>query len=209
MSSMQNKIVVVGVAALVVGVVIGMYAVPAVVPDIYMSRGGLGIMGGNISSANIDQHFIEQMIVHHDDAIAMAELALERVTRPEIRTLAENIIAAQTSENEQMRRWYRDWFGGEVPDAFLVMGHGIELGMMHGGMMGDATDLTRLETAEPFEQAFIEEMIPHHQMAVMMAQMLKVGSARPEMQKLAEDIITAQTREIDQMRAWYRVWYTN
>lgn len=208
MGFMQNNVVVVGAVALVIGVVLGMYAVPAVAPGTYMPWGGWGMMGGGVRGG-IDQHFIEQMISHHDDAISMARLALTRATRPEVRTLAENIIAAQTSENEQMRAWYREWFGAEVPDVFASLGHGMGSGMMHGGMMGDATDITRLETAEPFERAFIEEMIPHHQMAVMMAQMLKVGSARPEMRKLADDIISAQTEEINQMRAWYRAWYPN
>lgn len=72
--------------------------------------------------------------------------------------------------------------------------------------MGDNTDITRLETATDFDRAFIEEMIPHHQMAVMMASMLKNGTAREEMGNLADDIIAAQSSEIDQMRAWLRSW---
>ncbi|MDP3974820.1 MAG: DUF305 domain-containing protein [Candidatus Jorgensenbacteria bacterium] len=203
---MQNNIVMVGAVGLVVGVVLGMFAVPAVIPPSYAPRGGWGMMGG-ARGADLDAHFIEQMIPHHDDAIAMAELALERSTRPEIRTLSGAIIAAQTRENGEMRAWYREWFSREVPDTFAALGHGMGSGMMHGGMMGDTTDVTRLQTADPFDKAFIEEMIPHHQMAVMMAQMLKVGSTRPEMQKLADDIITSQTSEITQMRGWYRTWY--
>jgi uncharacterized protein (DUF305 family) len=74
------------------------------------------------------------------------------------------------------------------------------------GMMGDETDITGLEKAGDFDKAFIDEMIPHHQMAVMMAQMLKSGTRRPEMIKLAEDIITAQTKEINEMRQWYKNW---
>lgn len=206
---MQNNIVVVGVVALVVGIVLGMYAVPAIVPSSYAPWGGWGMMGGGMMGASLEAHFIEQMIPHHDDAIAMAKLALERTVRPEIRTLAENIITAQTRENGEMRAWYLEWFDREVPDTFAALGHGMGSGMMHGGMMGDATDVTRLETANPFDKAFIEEMIPHHQMAVMMAQMLKGGSARPEMRGLADDIITSQTSEIDQMRSWYRAWYGN
>ncbi len=52
-----------------------------------------------------------------------------------------------------------------------------------------------------------EEMIPHHQMAVMMAQMLKNSTQRPEMRNIADNIINTQTKEIDQMRNWYSQWY--
>jgi uncharacterized protein (DUF305 family) len=44
-------------------------------------------------------------------------------------------------------------------------------------------------------------------MAVMMAQMLQSGTSRPEMEKLASDIIRTQTAEINQMEQWYQAWY--
>ena len=44
-------------------------------------------------------------------------------------------------------------------------------------------------------------------MAVMMASMLKGGTQRQEMIQIADNIITAQTKEIDQMRSWYAQWY--
>jgi len=84
-----------------------------------------------------------------------------------------------------------------------MMGNSSQL---HMGMMGDQSDLDSLESAEDFDKAFIEEMIPHHQMAVMMAEMLKGGSNRNEMIKLAEDIIAAQKSEIKQMRTWLQEW---
>lgn len=80
------------------------------------------------------------------------------------------------------------------------------LNSMHMGMMGDDSDLTTLENATDFDKAFVEEMIPHHQMAVMMAGMLRGGTNRPEMKKLADNIITAQNREIGQMRQWLSKW---
>ena len=52
---------------------------------------------------NIDKHFIEQMIPHHDGAVAMAKLALEKSNRPEIKTLANAIIEGQTKEIQDMR----------------------------------------------------------------------------------------------------------
>lgn len=158
-----------------------------------------GIMG------NIDQHFIEQMIPHHDGAIAMAKLAQDKARRSEVKTLANNIITSQSSEISQMKQWYRSWFGKEVEQNERA-GMGMGRGMMRGGMMDNGSDIEELENAADFDKAFIEEMIPHHQMAVMMANMLKGGTQRPEMKKLADDIITAQTTEIGQMRQWYKDW---
>lgn len=178
--------------------------------------GWQGMMGPRFASENqmpysgtMDAHFIEQMIPHHEDAITMAKLALTKAQHPEIKQLSEAIIDSQSKEIDQMQAWYKDWYGREVPTGNQIMGqHGMMGGGgMHMGMMGDETDITRLEQAADFDRVFIEEMIPHHQMAVMMANMLKVGTQRPEMQKLADDIITAQTQEIDQMRQWYATWY--
>lgn len=160
------------------------------------------------NSNGIDTHFIEQMIPHHEDAITMARIAKERAQKPEIKQLADAIIASQGQEIDQMKSWYQDWYGKEVPaDKNVMSGHGMmQGGQMHMGMMGNETDMTRLETALDFDKAFIEEMIPHHQMAVMMANMLKSQTQRPEMKKLADDIINAQTKEIEEMRQWYQDW---
>jgi uncharacterized protein (DUF305 family) len=183
-----------------------------------------GMMGQRSTSQNqmmnsgmMDAHFIEQMIPHHEDAITMAKLALTKAQQPEIKQLAQSIIASQSKEIDQMEAWYQDWYGQAVPAGTQAMGqHGMtplrqgfagQVGQMHMGMMGNETDITKLEQAADFDKVFIEEMIPHHQMAVMMASMLERGTQRPEMEQLAKDIISAQTREIDQMRQWYDAWY--
>ncbi len=149
----------------------------------------------------IDSHFIEQMIPHHEDAIAMANVALARAEHPEIKILAGAIIKAQSAEIVDMKGWYKSWFGRDVLSSGSMMGG------MAGGMMGNQTDLKKIESAKPFDKEFIEQMIPHHQMAVMMAQMLSRSSSRPEMKQLAENIISSQTKEINQMREWYQGWY--
>ncbi len=181
----------------VVGLILGILIAPVFSP---MMPWGGRVMG------QIDSHFIEQMIPHHDDAIIMANLALTSSEHQEIKTLANDIIRTQSEEIDQMKQWYRSWFGSDVPDLSASMGHGAGM-MMHGGMMGSETDMEALTNAKPFDKEFIEQMIPHHQMAVMMAQMLLSSTDRPEMKQLAENIIAAQTKEINQMRAWYQSWY--
>src|SRR3990172_6378019 len=163
-------------------------------------------VNGSPMANNLDQHFIEQMIPHHEGAIEIAQLAQERSKRPEILTLAKAIIQSQSQEIIQMRTWYKNWYQVEVPvDANVGMGMG--RGMMQGGMMGGKTaDIGSLNNAVNFDEAFLQEMIPHHQMAVVMAQMLISGTNRPEMKQLGEDIITAQESEIEQMRTWLTEW---
>lgn len=209
----QNNKILYGIG----GIVIGILLVSVITP--MFRYGGYGMMGwrndsvsdqrvnGNIQVAGtIDKHFIEQMIPHHEGAIAMANLALQKAKHPDIKTLATAIIAAQTTEIQSMNGWYQDWFGSAVPK--------VSTGMMGGGMMsgygmhmGGQEDMTALENASDFDKAFIEEMIPHHQLAIMMANMLQSGTNRPEMQQLAKNIISSQSKEIQQMQAWYVQWY--
>jgi uncharacterized protein (DUF305 family) len=79
------------------------------------------------------------------------------------------------------------------------MDHGSMSGMNHGMDLGPAD-------AE-YDLRFIDAMTPHHQGAVKMAQEAKQKSKRPEIQKLADDIIKAQDKEIAQMRQWRTAWY--
>ena len=74
------------------------------------------------------------------------------------------------------------------------------------GMSGDTRELASVSAAE-FDREFLTQMIPHHEMAIMMAEMLKAGTERAEMKQLAANIITSQSNEITTMRGWLRSWY--
>lgn len=206
----QNKSFIYGIGGIVVGVILTTVFSPMMRSD----YGGMmswinnqGIIPKSMGRNLIDRHFIEQMIPHHEGAIAMANLALEKAKTPEVRTLAQAIKNAQEVENIQMKNWYQNWFGQEVPEGNIGnfrMGGMMSQSGMH---MGSSNDLETLANAENFDKEFIEQMVPHHQMAIMMAQMLESGTERPEMQELAKNIIKSQSEEIEQMRAWYTKWY--
>src|SRR3989344_5993448 len=214
-----------------IGFIIGLLAGILLVPYLYgpSMMGGWGMMKGwnimdergGMMSQNIDQHFIVQMIPHHEGAIAMANIALERSKRPEILSLAEGIIEAQEREINDMKSWYQDWYGLPAPQSRQAgslppeWGGGMPArqslgaggGMMQmGGMEGDVDELAAAADAD-FDREFIVQMIPHHEMAVVMAQMLASGTERSEMKQLADNIITSQSREIEMMRSWLTSWY--
>lgn len=165
-----------------------------------------------------DRHFIEKMIPHHTAAVAMADLALTQAKHPELKQLAASVKKTQTQEIQEMRRWYKQWYGMEVPSAGkgdMGMIGGGQGGMaMHSGMMNRMdmqmdmqTDLTRLKHASDFDREFIRQMIPHHQMAVMMSSMI-LNSEHPELRSLAQSIIESQTAEIRQMQQWQKAWHS-
>ena len=104
----------------------------------------------------------------------------------------------------------KNFWGGS---GMMNNGYG---GMMRGYNYDDMTKTMSMMTqglsnltGDQFDAAFLEQMIIHHQGAIAMAQMVKATSKRPELLKLADDIITAQTKEINQMNSWLIDWFVN
>lgn len=64
-----------------------------------------------VADSLYDERFIEMMIPHHEGAIEMAQDALTKAQHPEIRKMAQDIIASQQSEIDQMKRWRQEWYG--------------------------------------------------------------------------------------------------
>lgn len=61
--------------------------------------------------ANYEARFIDLMIPHHEGAIMMAEDAIEKATRPELKQMAREMIAAQKKEIAQLMEWRKQWYG--------------------------------------------------------------------------------------------------
>lgn len=100
-----------------------------------------------------------------------------------------------------------------------MMGMGNAGNMMQRGVMGEGNnrmmgmsmmemnDELKGKTGDDFEKAFISGMITHHQGAIEMANQAKQNAKHDEIKKMAGDIISAQSREIDQMKQWHQSWY--
>jgi uncharacterized protein (DUF305 family) len=159
------------------------------------------------SSAPFDQQFIDMMVPHHIGAVAMAQIALTRAEHPELKTLANGIIASQNTEIGQMKQWRTAWYGSDQtpPMDQMQMLPGMDRNMMSGGMM--SSDIKNLQAASPFDRAFLQAMIPHHQSAIAGAKLEQEKGMHPELKQLAGTIITDQQKEIDQMQGWLKAWY--
>lgn len=138
----------------------------------------------------------------------MAESALQNSSRSEIKQLAEAIIAAQQGEIEQMQQWRNAWYPNASSDPVMYhaeMGHSMTMTPEMQAAMMMSGDLGKADAE--FDLRFIDGMIPHHEGALDMAEQVLQNSDRPELQQLAQEILTTQQAEIDQMKQWKQDWY--
>lgn len=91
----------------------------------------------------------------------------------------------------------------QMPNGQMMNNVGMDMDDMMKGMMMNLQG----KTGDDFDKAFLAEMIMHHQGAVVMAEMVLKTSKRPELLQLANDIISAQTKEIGMMQDWQKAWF--
>ena len=145
-----------------------------------------------------DRSFIDAMVPHHEGAVDMAQVALKRAEHPEIANLAEEIISAQRSEMELFGKIREREYGSAESKMEMNEQNMRAMGMSEPG---------KLANEEPFDKAFIDEMIPHHESAIAMAEVALQNTDDPEIRGIADDIMSAQQREIEQMKQWRQQWY--
>ena len=146
-----------------------------------------------------DERFIDAMVPHHQGAIDMAEVALDNAEHEEVRALAEDIVSAQETEIRELRSIKKEEYGSsEVP---------MEMNAKEMDAMGMTMGPRELSNQEPFDKAFIDNMIPHHESAIEMANVALENSENPRVREIARAIVDAQQREITRMEAWRKEWY--
>jgi uncharacterized protein (DUF305 family) len=167
-----------------------------------------------------DVKFMQDMILHHAQAVEMAALVAERTNTQAVRDVSGRIDASQADEIEFMQGWLRE--RGETaptPGAGQAMDHSQHGGQdhsrhgaaAHAGMPGMATaeQMAALAAASgpAFDRQFLQLMIAHHEGAVKMVADLfgRSGSAYdPVLFRFANDVTNEQQAEINRMTALLR-----
>ncbi len=144
-----------------------------------------------------DVEFTQGMIPHHEQAIEMADMALDPTVGAsvEVVALAEAIQGGQDPEIQLMQGWLDAW---DQPAMEDMEGH--DMSSMDGMMSAeDMDELGTLQGAE-FDAAWLAMMIEHHEGAVKMAETVKADGKNADVATLADQVIAAQTAEIATMK---------
>lgn len=146
-----------------------------------------------------DVMFAQMMIPHHEQAVEMADLALEKDgVSAEVKDLATDIKAAQDPEIKTMSEWLTEWKAPASASNGMDHGGGHDAG---AGMMSD-DDMQALQAAEgaEFDEQWLTMMIEHHEGAVEMAKDVLKTTKDPEVKALAEAVVSGQEAEISTMQ---------
>jgi uncharacterized protein (DUF305 family) len=180
-------------------------ALSAVVAAAVLAGCGTAKSGDRKTFNEADVAFASGMIPHHQQAVVMADWAVERASDPKVKALAERITAAQGPEITTMTGWLKAW-DQPVPDAYDPdSGHGSHsmegMDMGSDGMMS-ADDMKKLDKAQgaAFDREFLTQMIEHHEGAIEMAEDEVDTGRDPSALKLARQIEKSQTAEIAEMK---------
>jgi uncharacterized protein (DUF305 family) len=145
-----------------------------------------------------DVRFMQDMIGHHAQALAMTELVPGRAARADLHLMAERIEVSQRDEIALMRRWLR----AHGADTAAVDGHAHHA---HGPGMLSPEEMARLAGAagSEFDRLFLELMIRHHEGAVQMVRDLFAtpGAGQDsDVYQIAAEVEADQLAEIARMR---------
>ncbi|MDA0642141.1 MULTISPECIES: DUF305 domain-containing protein [Nonomuraea] len=136
--------------------------------------------------------YLAQMVPHHEEAVTAAR-QLQRSERPDMRRLGQSIVTTQTAEIGRMRGWLEQWYPrSPAPSPSVTTMPDLS------GLSGDQLDRT-----------FLQYMIPHHMMAIMMSQqVLMHGEAEhAEVAGFARTVRDDQWAEVRLMRRYLVQWF--
>ena len=145
-----------------------------------------------------DAMFAQMMIPHHEQAVELAEMALDNASLASsaIQEIANNINLTQGVEIDLMKQSLAKW--GQPYSAEDASLHS---SMMEGMLSDKELDSLRSLTGTAFDEAWAQGMIAHHEGAIQMAQDVIEDGVDSTMRTLARVIISTQTGEIAQLQS--------
>ena len=143
-------------------------------------------------SRNNNADFTTMMIAHHVGAVEMSELLLEKGKDPILKSFAEEVIAAQNTEIEQMKNFQNT---REISTDYEKFQQALNQSMV--AMMDK-----NIKVHDDIDKDYAQQMIPHHKSAVEMAEVYLKFGKQPELLKLSKSIVTEQNKEIAELEMW-------
>lgn len=154
-------------------------------------------------TGDFDADFANMMIPHHQSAVDMAEKYLPKGKDEKIKTMAQNIIAAQKKEIEELKTMIANHKPAEVKKEHSDGGHGADgHNELMDAMKSMMSKMKGMQMSGDADKDFVTMMIPHHQSAVDMAENEISHGKNLKLKRFAQKVIDDQTKEIREFESW-------
>jgi len=144
-----------------------------------------------------DVEFAQMMIPHHQQALAMSELAAAKAEDTDIKAIAQEITAAQQPEIATLTGWLASW--GQ-PTSQPGGHHMPGMDTMPGMMTDEQMSRLRSTSGKDFDRAYAELMISHHNGAIEMADQVLGTTSDADVKAFAQRVVAAQTAEVSRLQ---------
>lgn len=157
-----------------------------------------------LEGEQLETTFLAEIIPHHQAAIEMAKLELERGTSPDIMTHAENIIANQQHQIDQFTRSLDQWYGLTPEEAMEQAPEEArqEMATLEEETRQMVEELRQVPAGEAFDEAFVRMMVPHHQAGIIEFLEPQSRAVHPELRVAASSGINTQGMQVADFLTW-------
>ncbi|MCD2189223.1 DUF305 domain-containing protein [Actinomycetospora soli] len=152
------------------------------------------------AAGSVDVGFLQDMSVHHRQAIQMAVWERSNTTDPALRQLAFDIESSQTQQLGMMQGWLQLW---DEPTETAPGQYMAWMGMPMAAMPGMATEADlqrfRASTGQGLDVEFLQLMLRHHEGGLHMMEMAAADASVSPVRALASSMVTTQKAEAQTM----------
>lgn len=172
------------IVSFVLGVLIGSFTNPEYKVNMYDKTE----MDFGRADRTVDLRYLNAMISHHRGAMLLAEQAKAYSNRIEIKELAEKILTNEPGAIDELYAWKKDWYNDarKVKDPVVA----------NLGIYDDKFDLR-----------FLNALIAHHEMGLLMTKDIKTKSSRLEVLNNADAVETFLKDTLEVFKNWRKDWY--
>lgn len=173
---------------MVVGVMLGVAFGYYITPDYKVSMYEKNSMSLGQADRTFDLRYVNAMISHHRGAMLLAEQLGKNTTRPEMKTLSQNILNDEPKAIAELYSWKKDWYGDtkSVRDPIVA----------NLGPAGDTFDLR-----------FLNAIIAHHEAGIVMTKETRLKSSRAQILDNANAVEAFLSNGLETLKGLRTTWY--
>lgn len=171
-----------------VGVILGVAFGYYITPEYKVSMYDKNSMSLGLADRAFDLRYVNAMIAHHRGAMLLARQLAKSTTRPEMKALAQNILADEPKAIAELYSWKKDWYG----DTKIVRDPVV-------ANLGPADD--------KFDLRFLNAIIAHHEAGIVMTKETRQKSSRAEVLNNADAVEAFLTNGIATLKGLRSAWY--